>query len=225
MSKTLKTGKHAVLTTMLMKNKDIDAMNRVGFVGAQDGTTSTTFNGADADQASIVVMDKMIKYAGHTYIQDNGTYQQDHDNSRNFGPGEAYSWEVKFPQAQTQGDLWIIDNHEVAYNVEYQQRVSIDPRYFCNEAARAVSCRKLSKGDIIQVSQEAFTLDTTANPPVYLVPDATKTVVEVDANGKLKAVQPGQATKEVFKVLGSEPMEFGYDRHPAWILEANSHVD
>lgn len=187
---------YPVLTTMLMHNKDVDAMNRVAFIGS---VAENKFTGVACNQGSIVSMTEMCKFSSDTTMRKEG-----------------YAWIAGFPKAQTQTDLWIVDNHEVGYTVAYQTMAAIDPREFTNEANRAVSVRKLRKHDIIQISKDAFTT----------VPDTTKTVVEVDANGKLKAVTPGgtPAPCPIFKVLGMEKMEFGAGAagdalYDAWILE------
>lgn len=191
---------YPVLTTMLMHNKDVDAMNRVAFIGS---VAENKFTGVACNQGSIVSMTEMCKFSSDTAMHKEG-----------------YAWIAGFPQAQTQTDLWIVDNHEVGYTVAYQTMAAIDPREFTNEANRAVSVRKLRKHDIIQISKDAFTITGTTPD----VPSSTKTIVELAANGKLKAVAPGQGTKEIFKVLGMEKMEFGAGAagdalYDAWILE------
>lgn len=213
-------GTHAVLTTMLMLNKDNDALNRVGFVGAAKEGATTTFAGAAVDQGTIVKMDKMIKFSGYDKIE--GTVDGV-ASTRSFGPGEGYSWTVKKPTGDTDvKDLWIIDNHEVGYTVEYQNRVTIDPRHFENEAGRAVSCRKLRKNDIIQVSKDAFAANSAPEPHGTTL---SKKYVTVNSAGKLVASNTAAAAKDIFVVLGCEPMEFGYDQYDAYILEATSLVD
>lgn len=178
---------YAVLTTSRMENKNIDALNRVGFVGS---VSEGVFTGVAAEQGTIVTMTEMCKFSSATAMQKEG-----------------YAWIVAKASAGTKTDLWIVDNHEVGYTVAYQTMSAIDPREFVNEAGRAVSVRRVRKHDIIQISKDAFTNAVGSNQ-----------YVEVAADGKLKAV--AAATNAAFKILGADPMEFGYDQYDAYLLEA-----
>lgn len=197
---------YAVLNTMAIKAKDIDSMNRVAFVGAVDGTTASKFNADSCEQGVIVTMDKMCKFSPYTVIA--GTDSRGNTFSRSLKSKEGYAYTANKAAAQTKADLWIIDNHEVGYDVASQSANAIDPRTYINEAGRPVSARKLSKGDFLQVSEDAFSTEPT---------DGTTTYVEVAANGKLKAVT--SSTNAAFKYIGKEDMYFGDTMVDAYIIE------
>ena len=80
-----------------------------------------------------------------------------------------------------------------------------DPRYFTNEAGKPISVKRLVKGDCIEVSVEAFTVDPSTNG-----------YAAVQASGKLTA----QAAEDGahFAILGKHSIDCGADIVPTWVL-------
>lgn len=89
------------------------------------------------------------------------------------------------------------------YNVDAQ--VYDDPRYFTNEAGKPISVKRLVKGDIIELTVGAFTVDPAANKYAKVV-----------AGGKLTA-QASDVNAD-FKIEGTESISIGGEAVTGYIL-------
>lgn len=89
------------------------------------------------------------------------------------------------------------------YNVDAQ--VYDDPRYFTNEAGKPISVKRLVKGDVIELTVGAFTVNPAANKYAKVV-----------AGGKLTA-QASDANAD-FKIEGTENISIGGEAVTGYIL-------
>lgn len=128
---------------------------------------------------------------------DNGTFLTLGDMS----PAQdgAYEYTVT---AGVSTDL-IAGTPPQGYNVDAQ--VYDDPRYFTNEAGKPISVKRLVKGDVIELTVGAFTVDP-----------ATNKYAKVVANGKLTA-QSSDVNAD-FKIEGTESISIGGEAVTGYIL-------
>lgn len=128
---------------------------------------------------------------------DNGTFLTLGDMS----PAQdgAYEYTVT---AGVSTDL-IAGTPPQGYNVDAQ--VYDDPRYFTNEAGKPISVKRLVKGDVIELTVGAFTVDP-----------ATNKYAKVVASGKLTA-QASDANAD-FKIEGTENISIGGEAVTGYIL-------
>lgn len=80
-----------------------------------------------------------------------------------------------------------------------------DPRYFTNVAGKPISVKRLVKGDCIEVSVEAFTVDPSTNGYAAVV-----------ASGKLTAQAAADGAH--FQILGKHSIDCGAEIVPTWVL-------
>ena len=128
---------------------------------------------------------------------DNGTFLTLGDMST--AQDGAYEYTVT---AGVSTDL-IAGTPPQGYNVDAQ--VYDDPRYFTNEAGKPISVKRLVKGDVIELTVGAFTVDP-----------ATNKYAKVVANGKLTA-QSSDVNAD-FKIEGTESISIGGEAVTGYIL-------
>lgn len=92
---------------------------------------------------------------------------------------------------------------EVGYGLEAQ--IYADPRYFTNKAGKPISVKRLVKGDCIEVSVDAFTVDP-----------ATNGYAAVQESGKLTA--QAAASSADFQILSTHTIDVGGELVKTWIL-------
>ena len=128
---------------------------------------------------------------------DNGTFLTLGDMSPN--ADGAYEFTVT---AGVNADL-IAGTPPMGYGIESQ--VYDDPRYFTNEAGKPISVKRLIKGDCIELTVGAFTVDPAANGYAKVV-----------AGGKLTA--QAADTGADFKILGTRTMDIGGELVTTYVL-------
>lgn len=89
------------------------------------------------------------------------------------------------------------------YNVDAQ--VYDDPRYFTNVAGKPISVKRLIKGDCIELTVGAFTVDPSTNKYAKVV-----------AGGKLTA--QAADTGADYKIIGTRTMDIGGELVPTYVL-------
>lgn len=129
---------------------------------------------------------------------DNGTFLTLGDMKLKDAEG---GFEFAVSAATADSDLIAI-TPEVGYDLVSQ--IYDDPRYFTNKAGKPISVKRVVKGDVIEVTVDAFTEDPT-----------TSTYANVGANGKLTGTT---TTSDAWKILANSTIDIGGESVKSWIL-------
>lgn len=129
---------------------------------------------------------------------DNGTFLTLGDMKLKDAEG---GFEFAVSAAAADSDLIAI-TPEVGYDLVSQ--IYDDPRYFTNKAGKPISVKRVVKGDIIEVTVDAFTSDPT-----------TSTYAKVNTDGKLLGTT---TTSDAWKVLANSTIDIGGESVKSWIL-------
>ncbi len=116
----------------------------------------------------------------------------------------GYEFKVTLGTADAKyADAWVVATPEVGTTIEMQSMS--DPRYFYNEAGKPMSLKKLHADvDVIEVDANCFTNKQ--------LPEAVKTMVGTDANGKLKSIDAKPAAGVMyFDILGFNEVAVGHE--------------
>lgn len=129
---------------------------------------------------------------------DNGTFLTLGDMKLKDSDG---GFEFAVTAASADSDLIAI-TPEVGYDLVSQ--IYDDPRYFTNKAGKPISVKRVVKGDVIEVTVDAFTADP-----------ATSTYAKVSATGKLTGTT---TTSDAWKILAESHIDIGGESVKSWIL-------
>lgn len=129
---------------------------------------------------------------------DNGTFLTLGDMKLKTNDG---GFEFSVSAATADSDLIAI-TPEVGYDLASQ--IYDDPRYFTNKAGKPISVKRVVKGDVIEVTIDAFTADPSTNG-----------YAKVAATGKLTATA---TTSDAWKILAESHIDIGGESVKSWIL-------